>query len=322
MLKKKVFSLLKCAISIGLISFLIKATDMSAFLIAIRQANGVLFIVGVAISALSILIRSYKWQLLLDIQGAKLTLRSIQAINYMSLFFNNFFLGSIGGDAFRIYRVLNYPTSKSGALSSVLMDRITGVIILFFVVFISAMIHFCLSKPIIQHEQIYIIILLCLTCPLFVYFTFKLFLKSGKIIRFCALSKFTSFMDNLISSLNIYKNHKNSLLMCLLLSLAYQITICLSTYFFALAANENINLLHFFFIVPLVSFILMIPISTNGIGIQEGAFYFYFEKIGIDSSSALLIALLPRIAMLIFSLIGALLYVYVNPKKGISTERS
>jgi len=308
MLKKKVIFILKLVVSIGLILILISNVDTKNLLTNIRKVNIFLFGCALSLSTLTILIRSYKWKLLLQVQGASLSLNKIQAISYMSLFFNNFFLGTFGGDAFRIYKTMNYLNFKGSAIASVIMDRFTGVTSIFLVLFLSSIGELYIEKTYFMQEQLYAIIIFSLIILIVIYAIFKFFIKFSTFTGFLKLSNFSNIIDSFIHSITIYQKHRKTVLMCLLLSTIFQIVKSIAMFFFALSANVNINFMHLIFIIPIVTLVLMIPISLNGIGLHEGAFFFYFEKIGIDSSSALLIAFLPRIAMFILSLIGALIY--------------
>ena len=67
--------------------------------------------------------------------------------------------------------------------------------------------------------------------------------------------------------------------------------------------------------------LVMIPISLNGVGIQEGSYIFYLEQIGVGGPIALIVAVLVRLSLLIFSLIGAILFLVhgrqTQPNTGI-----
>ena len=52
----------------------------------------------------------------------------------------------------------------------------------------------------------------------------------------------------------------------------------------------------------------MIPISINGIGLQEGSYVFYLEQLGVAGPVGLLVAVLARGSLLAMSLLGGLLF--------------
>ena len=74
MLRKKALLLLKIAISMGLIGYLLLKTDINALIRIAGQIKPLFFLFALLVSIFTILIRSYKWQLLLKLQRAKIPL--------------------------------------------------------------------------------------------------------------------------------------------------------------------------------------------------------------------------------------------------------
>jgi len=314
-MKQKILFLLKLAVSIGMMTYLIRKTDLSVLLEGLKQTNMFLFGLSLAISAFSLLIRAYKWQLLLNIHRAKLSLLSLYRIQFMSMFFNNFFLGTIGGDLFKIYVTTNQSDSKRSSVSSVVMDRATGFLMLCFVVFVSScMMQLTNQLPMLRNELNIVMITTALLL-LLLYPGNRILLKVGSlsiIEKYAILGK---IRKELITIIMVHKDHISTVITCFILSVAYILTTTISMYVCCLAVDISVSFIHWLFIVPIVSFLIMMPISAHGIGVQEGAFFFYLEEIGIDPSSALLLALLPRIGMLIFSVIGGGLYIFKRREK-------
>lgn len=314
-MSRHVLFALKLLLSSGLIAILLARTDLPGFLAGVRKVELVPFVVGLAVFAVGVLIRSYKWQLLLRVQGATLSLLAAQGLNYMALFFNNFFLGALGGDAFRVYKTMDSSASRSGALSSVLMDRLTGVSTLFVVVLISGIANVLRNNPILLREQLYTAIALSLLFPAALYLLLKIATKIGRLELLQRSPRVARATQSFLESIRVHRDHKRTLVLCIALSLTFYLTNCVAMYFFALAGRLQVDFLELTLVVPLVTVLIMLPISVNGIGLQEGAFFLYFESLGASSSSALLVALLPRVTLLIFSLVGALIYISVPPRR-------
>lgn len=308
--KNNIFLIIKYSVSIGLILFLFLNADVKSLLSAVRQTDIFLFIFAVSIGILTILIRSYKWQLLLKIQGARLSLGYIVAVTFMSLFFNNFAPGSIGGDAFRVHKTMNNSLFKFGAISSIIMDRLTGLVMLIFMVFSFGLCNLFMAKPILMGDHFFLLLIYGIGLLFLAYVLYIVLIKTQKSALFSKFPKIVHLFHDFKQSINVHKNHKKVILSCLGLSFIFFIANTIAMYFFALSANEKVNFFQLAFAVPLIAFISLIPISVNGIGLQEGAFFLFFDKIGIASEPALLIALLPRFAMFIFSIIGALIYFF------------
>jgi uncharacterized protein (TIRG00374 family) len=306
MLKRRLPLVLKILVSVVLLLLVIIKADKTAIFAGLRSTNLLMFIISLFFSSLAILIRSYKWQLLLQVQGTTISLLTLQSLNYMALFFNNFFLGSLGGDAFKVYHMMVSPYSKAGVISSIVMERITGISMFFFVVFLSYIVaHFSglsisLDNLFLPIFAINLLLLSMYSMP--IKFFWKI-LGMGHKVPVLAKA-----IETTIYNIEIHKKHRNILLFCLLLSVLFYLLNIVAMYYCVLAANQAVDFLQLSIIVPIVLFITMIPISVNGLGVQESAFFYYFSQLGIDSSSSFTIAFLPRIGMYLFSLVGALLY--------------
>jgi len=311
----KILPVVKYALSFGLIATLITLTDLSEITDTIKKTNYKYLLIGLSLTSLSVLIRTYKWYSLLKVQGNTLPFGEIHSINYISLFFNNFFLGSIGGDAFRIHKTIKHSNQRSGAVSALIMDRATGIWMLAFIVLLSLS-GFSVAERFFTHHQFYMIIgcdlaFLIISMIVFCVLPKKIYLKNTNKI----ISMFQSFLE----SFNVYRYHLQVVFLSLLLSCAFYIVNIFVMYIFSSAVDARIDLLKWALIVPVASFVSMIPISVNGLGIQEGAFFLFVKKMGVDSGTALLIASLPRIVMLLLSLFGGILYVTGVRKKENST---
>jgi len=65
----------------------------------------------------------------------------------------------------------------------------------------------------------------------------------------------------------------------------------------------------------------MMPISLGGIGVQEWAYYFILEMVGVPGAIGLSLGLLYRARAVCFGLIGGLVYPMVNTKEQILLTR-
>jgi hypothetical protein len=312
MFKQKILAIVKYIVSIGMILLILSKIDINDVIDAIKEAKIFMIGNGLLVMAFSMLIRSYKWRLLLKVQGVDVPLITIINFNYMSAFFNNMFLGSIGGDAFRVYRIIDYSKSRSGAASSVIMDRITGFCMAILLVLVFG-IGFILTYHSIV--SIRILLYLMISISIIIISMFLLFLLCIYMNNISVLNKISIVSENLkklVISLWMYRYNSKVIIISMFLSLLYYVTQSIKVYYFALATNIEISIIPFFFITPLVGILRMMPISINGIGIQEGSFVFYLEKIGIAGPSALLVAIMTRVSVLIFSLIGGVLFLIHN----------
>jgi hypothetical protein len=73
-------------------------------------------------------------------------------------------------------------------------------------------------------------------------------------------------------------------------------------------AVTNLNFIQFFVFVPLLSLIMILPVSINGLGVREGAGILLFTQIGFSREQALLMELITYAIMVMVSLLGGLFF--------------
>jgi glycosyltransferase 2 family protein len=74
------------------------------------------------------------------------------------------------------------------------------------------------------------------------------------------------------------------------------------------ALHVEIGLAPFFLIVPLAVFIMMVPVSINGIGVRENVFVFFLGAFGVAEATGLAFAWLEYGTLLLQALAGGLVY--------------
>ena len=141
MKRKQIFTVLKCLISISFLYLILVNVNWEQVRITLFNARIVFLILALIVNGLGFLISSYKWMLLLRVQGINKTLNELHVIYYIGFFFNNFLPTTIGGDAFRIYKVSKEVKNSMGAVASVIVERITGLIAMITLAIIATIIN-------------------------------------------------------------------------------------------------------------------------------------------------------------------------------------
>lgn len=321
-LQGRTFFMIKCGVSVVLLSVLFMKTqdEMHEFWNGIGTLKIPIYVFAFAMTMVSILCRSYKWQLLLRIQGIELSLWKVQMIYYIALFFNNFFLGSVGGDMYRVVAIRSDRGSASGSISSILTERITGIVSLALVAVVASIVSIGRNR-FEEGNSVHAIILLCFAVFLVIFIPLAIILRvkieNVGLGRTAKWKRLANLWERLGDGLRRNMDHKKIMTVVVLLSVAYCASSIIAMHLFSLSAGVNVNLCEWAYIVPVVSFLGMLPISINGVGVQEGTIFFFLDRMGIESSSALLVSLLPRAGMIICSLAGGFLYVFGSREEKI-----
>lgn len=305
--KRRLFTIAKYGISLGLLALIISRVDIGGLASTIKDVSVLLFVVALLIRAMNMLVRSYKWRILLNVHGSTLSFNRIQRINYMSLFFNNFFLGSIGGDAYRVYSTMNYSSTRGGAVSAVIMERATGLFMALAIVLVLGTAFLLGAQGLMTPSLIIALSLLVMLgiAVILVWLKYSARITFPTILN--RIPRAMALWEDLATSMRAYRNNRGVVVMSLGLSLLFHIVNSFVVYFVALAANANVSVLDVMLITPLVALLIMIPISINGLGVQESSYVFYLEQVGVAGPEALLTAVLARLGLFVFSLIGGLM---------------
>jgi len=114
----------------------------------------------------------------------------------------------------------------------------------------------------------------------------------------------------LADGLAVYSDSRRKVAVATLLSVLFLLINSLVMLFFVQAAYAKIDIMQSAFLISISAFVLILPISLNGIGLHEGVAFVFLGMVGLDSETALLVALYHRIGLIIFSLFGGILYAF------------
>ena len=279
--KKRILITFKLASSTALLLWVIRNTDLSEVIRALKGAN-IYFLVGAFIIYCgSYYLRTYRWQILLKTKGIIASNAYLYQSYMVGIFFSNFLPSIVGGDGIRVYDIWRLEPNKSIAVSTVIVDRILGLIVL--IAFAGSTLLF-VPQAIISELKLsylsYYNLWLLLGIMIFAVIIQKTFLPICRLSR--VLNKVKSpwwqkiqeKFKNIFNAFIAFSNHKASLIKALAWSILVQITVITHYYLVAKALSFPTPLITFFLVVPVATVITMLPISINGIGLRENAFVF------------------------------------------------
>jgi uncharacterized protein (TIRG00374 family) len=224
---------------------------------------------------------------------------------------------TIGGDTLRTYAVTRDGYSMADVISSIIVERLLGFIALFFFVLFSITLSIAVfGESFFQGIET----LFWLFGGLFVCSVAAVYLSlnrpalhwlRGRLARWPVdwiSNKFTGKINEVYSSYVTYQGKSGTIIVFILLSLCENLFPLFWTYFLALAFRIEVPLLYFFILVPIVLVLVRLPISLDGLGIQEGAFVYFLALIGIAHSEAFLLGVASHILGILSVLPGGVFY--------------
>lgn len=248
---------------------------------------------------------SKRLQLVFKVQEVRLSFWETLYLSMVGMFFTLFFPSAMGGDIAKGYFAYQYSGKKLGSLTGVLLDRALGLVTLCTLSLGAVLLYgHQLEIPAMRHT------LYALTAFLifgFIFFTNHSFAKKFGFLFFLLPSeKLREKVTDLYHAVREYKNHKQLLVTCCMISVAAQVIFLVQNYFLAKALAIQIELWPFFILMPLVAFVSMAP-SLSGLGVREAGFVFFFKSF-IPAEEAFALTILYDLIFYGSALLGGLMF--------------
>ncbi len=308
MLKKIINSkLLKFVFSAVLIYFAFKKVNVLELFNKIKLIPFWFVIVNILLSFLIVVIVSGRWSLLLFSKIKIKTILTFTRASFLASFYSLVFPTAIAGDILK-WLVIDgkYPNiPKTKVLASVVLDRFIGFSMFMFLGLISAIVGKKMGL-IIPDYVFYLLIILTAICIL-----------SYIIISFFDISKITQkikFLQKFSDAFDLLKGkNRGQIFKCLLISAISESFWILQMWFVGWKFGTNLGLLPVFVFIPIISMILVLPISIGGFGAREQLYLFFFSQVGSSNESILLMSTFLGILGIINALFGGV-FMFFDPK--------
>ncbi|MDI6850481.1 MAG: lysylphosphatidylglycerol synthase transmembrane domain-containing protein [bacterium] len=304
---RKLTNIIKIIVSIGLLILILTRLEWNKLIYEVRSTNYLFLIPATLIYFIAILLSAYRWIAFLKLRGIYLSLP--QALKYylISIFAGNF-LPSGGLDIIRaIYAGRGGRVSV--ALAVTFIDRLAGFYAILFYLILAAITLSMKAKVLLKLTIIGILLLLTLNLLLF---TKQFYTWVNKIKR----TRMTIPIIKFLNSIYEFRSEWPIIIKMLPVSILIQLFFSLVPIVMSPGLKVKIPFLESILLLPIINFVIMIPITISGLGLREGAFIIlYGDLIGREKS--LLLSLFYYLTTIILSLIGWVLFLLDKPEKDI-----
>lgn len=291
MKKKKIKFFLKLAVTLGFVAWIIFGTDWKEFFFYLREIKIIGIFLYIIVLIIGMIISSYRWKLLAEVKKINFSLKEYFTFYLTGTFINNFMPSFIAGDAYKTYGISGPEKKYFEAASSVMMDRITGLI----GAMILALVFSLLNLKNILTNKILIITNIILILSFGIDF---LIAKMRKInflknwVYKIMPEKITLFLKETYS----YSNEARVVVKAVILSIIFSfVGVALLNLIVFWSLGINVNLLNYLSVIFIISVVSALPISINNIGLKEWAYMTFFGIFGINPSAALTVAVVSRL---------------------------
>lgn len=301
-LKKVLFSRwARMFLSALLIYFAFRKADLPQLWSNLASVSWQLVTVLVLLNIISMLIGGLRWAILVLGRANLKDVLIFTKASFTGSFYALFFPSSVGGDLLKWTTLLkNYPQiSKLKLAGTALIDRVIG----FSAFSLMAMISLILGKILkYQFPDILFWLFLGINIALIIFYLFVFRLNFEKMA-----GKY-KFLNKLLEIVDLLKNsNKKRIILCFLISmLAQPFWMMISWYLFN-SLGIDLKLIQVFIFMPIISLILILPISWAGFGARENLYLYFLVPLGYSAEKLLFASTFSGVMGILMALIGGLM---------------
>lgn len=308
--KKKIPGMaLKILLSLSILVYiLLEVTPIAEIRQALLKVNIFWLLLSFSLHALGLLISARRWQILIHAQGDQVPFSFLAQSYLVGNFFNLFLPTRFGGDVVRIWDGSRYSRSIARSTAIVLVERLTGVIILLL---------FALAASLGRLEMTQRVGIVWVSLPVgflglllvglfFAPFTGSWLLRIPEKGRLQFLkAKLLEFRATAL----VYTRKRGPFFAAIFWAFLLQVNVIAHYFLAGKAFNIGIPFFDYFIFMPIVMLLLTIPVTISGLGLREALYIEIFGLYAIPGSIAVSFSLIADIAFtLIIGIIGGILY--------------
>jgi uncharacterized protein (TIRG00374 family) len=314
--RKRLLDLAKVIVSLILIFLLLREIGLQETLEKLLRVHPGYLLAALAVALLGVVIRAYRWQVLLSALEIEVPLRQLTTLYFIGFLFTNVLPTGFGGDPIRMYELSRYTHRTAESAGTVLADRFFGLIVLQALAVVALAFGYQLVEP----WMIVFTVLLFVGSlgAVWLLLNRRLWQSLGERLKPLApLGQKLGRVSNLSIAEGLKRLYESlhgynapAVGKTLGVSLVFNISLITMNYLLGLSLGARISMWYYFLFVPITSIVTMLPVSFAGLGVREGAYVFLFTQAGMPRETALSLSLLVYIISIFTpGLIGGIIYV-------------
>ena len=301
-------------VSIAALALLLWSIGLSETVDVLRAADWRLLLLAFGLFLASLVIRAARWGVLLHALGVRVSFARLVHLYFVGAFFNSFLPSSFGGDVVRAFE-LTQDTPTSAAVGTVLVDRMTGLLVLM-----------ALGLGALPFSLPYL-------APWLVWLLLAVagggLVAGGLLLEGRLLRRLTAGLPGWLSLAGsgplgrVYDAVTGcgwrAVGQALAISLLFNLVNILINFLCGRAVGIPLDLGYFFVTAPLISITGLVPISVGGVGVRDWTVVTLFGPAGVDGNTAAAMSLSIYAVSAAAGLVGGALYLWQSVR-GVARE--
>ncbi len=275
--RQTVIRVLGSILALGLLIVLVQEEGDGQLFSALRRVSIGYFLAAVVALTISRLFAATRWHILLRSAGVQISFLRSAMLTFTGNFSSNFLPTTIGGDVVRLTGAMQLGYDRAVCVASLVADRLIGL---------AGM---------------------SIALPLGLIPVFSMSNGGAQSLALSALlQKGVDFAKRTFESFSIWLKKPLALSGSMLATFGNMIFIYLAVYLLLLGIDHHVSYWLVAGLYTLTYFVTLVPISINGLGVQELSMTFLLAQLGgLSSSESATVALLTRAMFIITSMPGA-----------------
>jgi uncharacterized protein (TIRG00374 family) len=300
--------ILRVAIALSLTAYVVWSADPSRVARVAAGADLRWIAAAVLLVLVDRTLMAYRWIVLLCglTPGSRPPFATVLRIFFVSTFVGTF-LPSVGGDVYRAYSLAGHNVRGSESAASVLMDRLLGVVSIALLAGAALLMMPEFASDIWISLSLAFVAAACVAAGLVIFHE-----RTGSLVERWASRmpgrRGAALARSLTDAVRGYSRHHGALGRVLAMSVVVQVIRVIQAYCLGRAIGIGLGLAAYFVFIPLIVFIIQLPISVSGLGTGQAAFDWLFGRAGVPSAESVALSLLFLALGAVGNLPGGILY--------------
>jgi glycosyltransferase 2 family protein len=301
-------TIVKAGISLALLAVLFSRQSVFSLFREMISVDPRALIAAIVLFSASLFVIGLRWSAILEVLGYSVDSVTTTRLVFVGQFFSQMLPSGVGGDVARAWLARGKGVRLSAAISSVAVDRISGLISLLILgtAGVPALYH-------VAHAQVAFggisLLLLAGYCGCGLIFALDRLPKGLQ--RFTAVHALSQIAKDLRAALLRLK----VAFQVMGYSFVIQIIIVAAVFILARGLAIQVSMLSCLLVVTLSNLLQALPISIAGWGLREGTFVTGFGLFGVGRSDALALSLVFGLIVLLTSLPGSVIWLIQKPSR-------
>lgn len=311
------------ALALLLVYLTLRRTDAN-LLASLRTAYRPLLCLAVLMYGLVNLTASWRWGILLRVQGITIGIWQLFRLTLIGMFFSNIIPGAVSGDIYKMYYLFKKAEGKrTEALLSIVVDRYLGLFGLFVVGMLSSALLWLRYPDIISGNHL-IRLSACIIWAFGIAMTLCACLAAARqpLMRIKPLtaifdffgrhlpSKVTKVAQDLAGAIDLYRNKAQAVFVAFLLSMAIHTMLGILIFCLGRAFHEHaMSIVQYITMTQFSNATGMVPLTPGGIGLRDTVSSVFLEE--FQAAPADVLGVIPvtfTMVIMFWGLIGGIIF--------------